>query len=86
MTKSEHTDFVITTDENGIQHAVNEQLQVSVLPDAKARLFHRREIRPFAGGQKRSALVAELDGVRVFIQGSHIVVTKRNLPLFGEKV
>ncbi len=75
-------DFEISQDADGAWHAVNGLLSVTVLPDGKARLFHRREIRPFAKPpRKDSALVAELDGVRVFIRGTHIVVTKQNLSL-----
>jgi hypothetical protein len=78
-------DFEFTTDADGTKHAVNPYLAVSVLPDGEARLFHRRELKPFAAGGAvtRSALVAELDGVRVFIVGANIIVTKQNLPLGG---
>lgn len=86
MTKSDdYADFAISEDESG-KHAVGHGMVVTV--DGDGRIFHRRCIKMPMGQvseefQKRdSILVAEVDGVRVFIKPpGNIIVTKKDLML-----
>ena len=74
-------DFAISTEGDGTRHAVNAELQVTVLPDADdAYIAHERTRKPFmSGGLESSFLKARLDDVWVYIVGTHIVVTKQKL-------
>ena len=55
---------------------------VIVLPDGESKLFKRRTVRLREGddeAQEDCWLVGELDGVRVYVEGNHIVMTRANL-------
>jgi hypothetical protein len=83
MQKSESfADFEIISDADG-KHAVGHGLAVTC--DPQGRMFHRRAIKMQIGnGQQThdSMLVAEIDGVRVFIKPpGHIVITRKDLKL-----
>lgn len=74
-------EFAITQDEEG-HHAVRADQAVTVLPDGAARVFHRNGIKKnFRTGETTHVrwLVAELDGVRVYVHHQDIVVTRRDL-------
>jgi hypothetical protein len=77
--------FQITTDpETAIKRAedpVTGQTLV-VLPDGESRIFKRRVLRlqeETTELQEDCWLVGELDGVRVYVEGNHIVMTRANL-------
>jgi hypothetical protein len=71
----------ITKDEDGTIHAVLKGRVISVLPDGASKVFRRRAIKGVGSPKARQVewIVAELDGVRVYVQGDHIVMTKRDL-------
>jgi len=74
--------FELSEDADGTRHAVRADQVVSVLPDGEARLFHRNAIRKHLGSGETERvrwLVAELDGVRVYVHHQEIVITKRDL-------
>lgn len=77
--------FTRTTDENGWLHGLSPRLKVTVIPDdAPARMFNRAALQPFKGRGKK-VLVCELGGVRLYIDGDHLVLTKRKLnPSFND--
>lgn len=52
-----------------------------VCPDAAGRLFLRRAIKGVGSPQTRRVewVVAELDGVRAYFDGTTVVLTKRDL-------
>ena len=75
--------YALSTDENGNQTAINAINTVTVLNDGKSKLFQRRAIKGVGSGEPsfETCLVGELDGVRVYVKGSSIVLTKQDLNL-----
>lgn len=77
-------EFEIRQDEDGLRHAVSSEIMITVLPDGLSQLFHRNAIRKnTATGETvhLRALVAELNGVRMYLLGNHIVLTTQDLYL-----
>lgn len=70
----------ITTDEHGHRHGTDGALTVSLL-DTGGRMFKRRAIKGAGSPQAEAVcwLVAELDEVRVYQNGPHIIVTKQDM-------
>jgi hypothetical protein len=70
----------ITHGEHGHRHGTDGHITVSLLEE-DGRMFKRRAIKGFGAGSGEETcwLVAELDGVRVYQQGNHIVVTRQDL-------
>lgn len=68
----------ITRDEQGVHVALPES-SLSVLGEGNA--FLRNGIKPWAkGGEQRTRwIVGELDGVRVYVNGPHVILTKQDL-------
>ena len=76
--------FDISHDEDGARHAVSPDLVVTVLPDGESQIFHRNAIKKnTATGETTHlrALVAELNGVRMYLLGNHIVLTTQDMYL-----
>lgn len=76
--------FDISQDEDGARHAVSPDMVVTVLPDGESQIFHRNAIKKnTATGEATHlrALVAELNGVRMYLLGNHIVLTTQDLYL-----
>ncbi len=76
--------FDIREDADGARHAVSPDMVVTVLPDGKSQMFHRNAIKKnTATGEitHLRALVAELNGVRMYLLGNHIVLTTQDLYL-----
>lgn len=74
-------EYQIRQDRAGHWHAVGNGMTVSVIPEPDGKVFMRNGLRPFAteGPKHVRWLVAELDGVRVYIHDGNIVVTKKDL-------
>lgn len=70
----------ITVGNHGHRHGTDGAITVSLMDEA-GRMFKRRAIKGFGSGSGEETcwLVVELDGVRVYQQGSHIVVTRQDL-------
>lgn len=70
----------ITVDEHGMSHATDGTVSISLL-DQSGRMFKRRAIKGVGSGnsQEITWLVAELDGVRLYQNGNHIVMTKQDM-------
>lgn len=76
--------FDISQDDDGAHHAVSPDMVVTVLPDGESQIFHRNAIKKnTATGETTHirALVAELNGVRMYLLGSHIVLTTQDMYL-----
>ncbi len=76
MTKAVHE---ITTDEHGNRHGTDGSITVSLI--GEGRMFKRRAVKG-AGSENAQEvcwLVAEIDGVRLYQNGNHIVFTKQDL-------
>ena len=81
-----YDDVKSTQDEDGTWHMVSVQGVLSVLPDGETRVFHRNAIKfavgeggdPNRGGSYRM-LVGELDGVRVYVMGNKVILTKQDI-------
>lgn len=70
----------ITVGNHGHRHGTDGHITLSLLEE-DGRLFKRRAIKNFGSENSEETcwLVAELDGVRVYQQGNHIVVTRQDL-------
>ncbi len=76
--------FEISQDEDGARHAISPDMVVTVLPDGNSQLFHRNAIKKnTATGETvhLRALVAELNGVRMYLVGNHIILTTQDMYL-----
>jgi hypothetical protein len=69
----------ITTDEAGHWHGTDGHTTVTLI--GAGRMFKRRAVKGVGSDESVETcwLVAELDGVRVYHQGNHIIVTKEEL-------
>ncbi len=77
-----YEDCKITEDEDGVKHATSVQGILSVLPDGETKVFMRNAIKLGFGGNpsgKHRMLVGELDGVRVYVMGNKVTLTKQDL-------
>lgn len=70
----------ITKDDQGNRHGTDGTTTVSLL-ESDGRMFRRRAIKGVGGGAPQEVcwLVAELDGVRVYQEGAHVIVTRKDL-------
>ena len=70
----------IFTDEDGTKHCILPEMSLSILPDGESKVFLRNAIKLIGGRQeKRRYIVGELDGVRVYIEGASVIMTKQDL-------
>ena len=71
------------SEEDGIKTAKNPLMSLTILKDGQSKIFKRRAIKEVGGGSPsyHTALVGELDGVRVYIKDGDIILTKQNLRL-----
>ena len=78
-------DYKISVDKEGVHHATNKETSVTVIPEtgSTAKLHNLRAIKGVGGDDVTfdSCLVAELDGVKVYLKGNTVVVTRRELRL-----
>lgn len=72
--------FELTRTEAGAQIAGNGVATLSLL-DVDGRVFRRRAVKGVGGPSPQPVewAVAELDGVRVYFDGTHVVVTRQDL-------
>jgi len=76
--------FDISQDADGARHAVSPDLAITVLPDGESRMFHRNAIKKNSATGETThlrALVAELNGVRLYAIGGHFILTTQDLYL-----
>ena len=67
---------------DGSIHLVGDGVVLTVMPDGETRAFSRVAMRVGTAGsveEKTRWLVGELDGVRVYVQDGHVILTKRDL-------
>lgn len=72
----------ITENKDGVITAVSPIHQLTVFPDGKSKVFNRNAKRineTDPTKQEERWLVGELDGVRVYINGTHFIMTKQDL-------
>ncbi len=72
----------IGTGPNGETVGVNGLVQVTLLKDEGRRMFKRRAIKKnlrTGAAERVEWLVAELDGVRVYVNGDRILLTRREV-------
>lgn len=72
----------IARSESGEISATNGDMMLTVLPDGETRAFKRRGIRlciKTGETDHLEWLVAELDGVRLYINDSNLILTKQDL-------
>ena len=70
----------ITIDADGHPHGSDGEITVSLL-DSGGRMFKRRAVKGIGSGESVEVcwLVAELNGVRVYQEGRHVIVTTKDL-------
>lgn len=81
---TEQRTFDIREEADGAKHAVAPDMAVTVLPDGESRMFHRNAIKKRMDTGETvhlRALVAELNGVRLYLVGNHLVLTTQDLYL-----
>jgi hypothetical protein len=73
--------FDIVAESDGGWRAASPHFRLRLLPDGAARMFRRRAIKAAGTPAARAVewLVAELDGVRLYVDGSELVMTRREL-------
>jgi hypothetical protein len=71
------------SESDGVKSAVNPILSLAVMPDGETKIFKRRAIKNVGSRNPtyETMLVGELDGVRVYVKGNDIILTKQNLRL-----
>lgn len=72
--------FERSTEPDGTKHAINGNIQVSVLPDAGSNVTmkYRAGVRQKTG-EKSKWLMVLIDDLYIFVHGTHVVVTKTKL-------
>lgn len=72
--------YEITVDEHGNRHGTDGAMTVTLL-GTEGRMFKRCAIKGIGSGDPQPAalLVTELNGVRVYQTGAHVVVTTEDL-------
>jgi hypothetical protein len=67
-------------DADGSRHATNGETAVALL-ETDGRMFRRRAVKAFGTPEARSIewLVVELAGVRVYVDGKNVIVTREDL-------
>lgn len=82
---SNHEDnFTISENTSDSSIAFSSQLEILVRNDCKNNMFQRRAMKGVLGNnpEYKTMLVVELEnGIRIYIKGNKIVVTKENLRL-----
>ncbi|MDE3036956.1 MAG: hypothetical protein KGJ21_00665 [Pseudomonadota bacterium] len=76
--------FTLSQDADGARHAASPELAITVLPDGESKMFHRNAIKKNSASGEAvhlRALVAELNGVRVYIMDGHMIITTQDLYL-----
>jgi len=70
----------ITVDAAGRLHGTDGRITVTLIAEG-GRLFKRRAVKGVGSGESSEVcwLVAELDGVRVYQQGDHVIVTRAEM-------
>lgn len=70
----------ITSDDQGYRHGTDGTITTTLL-ETEGRMFKRRSVHGVGGDSMEEDcwLVTELDGVRVYQQGMHVVVTRQDL-------
>lgn len=69
----------ITEEPDGTRRA-NGPVNLVILPEATSKIFMRNAIQWDSGPKNHQRwLVGELDGVRVYVSGNDILMTKRDL-------
>lgn len=74
-------DYKFSVDEDGVRKATNPLNNLVVLNDGETKIVQRRIIRVGAKAGFDSILIGSLDGVKVYIKGNDIILTKQDLLL-----
>jgi len=76
-------EYEISTSSDGSKLATNPILSLCVMDDGDNKIFKRRSIKLNVANGKAidSVLIGELEGVRVYIKDSNIILTKQDLYL-----
>ncbi len=76
------SDFDIDRSENGLVHATNDAMAIHVHTEGSSKVFHRVGIQKnlkMGGTNKIKWLVCEIDGVRLYVNGDTLILTKKDL-------
>ena len=70
----------ITQDDDGTIYATSLERCLTILPDGPGRAFNRN-FKTYSPGNvtHERVLVGELDGVRVYILGNDVIMTKQDM-------
>lgn len=75
------TPFDLVESEAGARVLTNGNASLSLLDVGAGRVFRRRAVKGLGGSapQRVEWAVAELDGVRVYFDGTHVIVSRQDL-------
>lgn len=78
---AEHENNFILSDDN--KSAKSSRISFVVMDDCVSRLFNRRAMVGVLGSNPlyKTMLVAEVEGLKIYVKGIDIVITKENLRL-----
>ena len=70
----------LIVDDDGTKRYILPEMDMIVLPDGESKLFIRNGIKLTNGKQvHKRYLVGELDGVRAYLEGSTVILTRQDL-------
>lgn len=71
--------FRLSKEPDGTQHAIKDNIQITVLPDVEDCIIkHRVANKPYAEKSARWLLVT-IGDLKMYVNGTHVVVTNRDL-------
>lgn len=77
--------FALSTDDEGTQHAIRDDIKISVLSDVPAKIDHLNANRPFQGKAFRWLVIELENNIKIYVHGTHVLVSKKDLvPTFKE--
>ena len=76
--------FRLVSEPDGTQRAIKDEIEVTVLPDVACVIRHRVGVHKAVGSKgidrQTRWLLVELEGsIRLFVHGTHVVVTRQDL-------
>ena len=74
--------YQLQHEDDGVIHASRDTRCITIIPQdgEESKAFHRNGIKLEPGGERRTRwFVAELDGVRLYVNGDSIIMTKKDM-------
>lgn len=80
MKKRYSSDPFLMSNEDGVQHAVKDDIKVSILPDVEnAEMKHKVIVQPLRDSSGVRILKILIGDLKIFVNNNHFVITKKEL-------